>query len=62
MRSHKPNRWRLRSSGQVVGTTGTDSMKFEGTINSVSSIKNPVKYNFTTHYANSAARIAAAQQ
>ena len=53
---------KMNDSGQVVGTTGTESMKFEGTINSVSSIKNPVTYNFTTHYANTAARIAAAQQ
>lgn len=53
---------KMNEEGKVVGTTGTDSMHFKGAINSVSSIKNPVKYDFTTHFANSAAlRDAAAQ-
>lgn len=36
----------------VIGTTGTDSLHFTGSVRSASTFQEPLAYNFTTGYAN----------
>lgn len=48
----------MDSEGRVIGTESADSVHFTGTVRSVSTFTNPVKYSFSTAYANSGASYA----